>query len=279
LPPKPGRLDARRWLTLLANPRTQIDIDFHATPPRMTAPVHWDTGRQRIPEHLLYFMLEGGCAAMLEGKRLWPPVGSLCWVSPGTTFRFFARAGDPPPVICRFRFIVRQNKRSFCCRWPYRFLPEAWPLAELVRQIILEKERPGEFGSWRLRDLLSLLSIAVFESQPAPRRRPRLSDAQRASLADLLAAHPGARRTPAELARHLGYSPDYFARLFRRSHGMAPRGWLLEQRLRQGAALLRESSIPVGEVAAKLGYEEVYLFSRQFHRMFGMSASRWRLAG
>ncbi len=246
----------------------------------MQTPAGWNTGPQRLPEHLIYFVAEGRCAALLDGKRLWPSTGSLCWVSPGTPFRFFARGGDAPPVIYRFRFTVQQAKRFFRGRWPYRFLPVAWPLLETVKGIILEKERPGKFAAWRMRHLLSLFSIEVFESRPVRQRRGAvLDDGQRARLAALLTETPQLHRRPSELARHLGFSADYFTRLFRRSYGMAPRKWLLEQRLRHAAALLRESRERISEVAARLGYPEVYLFSRQFHRMFGVSPSQWRRRG
>ncbi len=273
------RLGQKAWLALLVRPGTRIDIDFHASPSRLVAPAGWDTNAQRIPEHLVYFVAEGRCAAVLDQKRVWPSAGALCWIAPGTTFRFFARAGDSPPVIYRFRFTVAQKGARFRCRWPCRFLPEAWPFLDLIQQIILEKERPGEFSSWRLRHLISLFSIGVFESRPVRRRGARLTDAQRAALADLLASNPGLRRSPAGMARRLGYSADYFTRIFRRSYGLAPRRWLLQQRLRQAAALLRESGDRIGVIAARLGYAEIYLFSRQFRRLFGVSPSRWRAAG
>ena len=277
---KPQRLGEKDWLNLLSSPTAKVEVNFRDSPPRMATYQGWETGTQCIDEDLIYFISEGECAAILDGKRLRPLQGSFCWVSAGTVFRFFARSGEPPPVIYRFRFSVRHKGQRFRGRWPYRFLPVAWPQFELLKQIILEHERPSEFGPWRLRNLLSLLSVAVFESRPVRRQRaPVLDDAQRNSLASLLTAKPNSHPRPSDLARYLGFSLDYFSRIFRRSYGASPRSWLLRQRLLQAAALLRESNLRISEVASKLGYPELYLFSRQFHRMFGTSPSRWRQFG
>jgi len=99
---------------------------------------------------------------------------------------------------------------------------------------------------------------------------------QRARIAALLSEKTVLRPTPAQLARLLDYSPGYFTRIFQRSYGLPPRTWLLQQRLRHAAVLLRESSSRVSDIAYKLGYTEAYLFSRQFRQFFGTSPKQWR---
>jgi len=264
------------WLEALFLAATRISLDLGGYDSRFAPEPGWDMGLRRIDEHLIYFVAEDGCSAVLEGKRFWLAAGSLCWICPTTSFRFFCGRHESP-TIYRFRFSVKKSGRFLRPAWPYRFLPEAWRILDTVKQIVLQAERPGRFGPWRARTLLSLLSIQVFETAPSRKRDgPFLDDVQRARIAALLSEKTVLRPTPAQLARLLDYSPGYFTRIFQRSYGLPPRTWLLQQRLRHAAVLLRESSSRVSDIAYKLGYTEAYLFSRQFRQFFGTSPKQWR---
>jgi AraC-like DNA-binding protein len=81
---------------------------------------------------------------------------------------------------------------------------------------------------------------------------------------------------PADLARELGLSPDYFARVFRRSLGLSPRAWLVDERIRCAAASLLENDDPVATVAAAHGYADLTLFGRQFRQVMGSPPRTWR---
>lgn len=273
----PASLSEKEWLNALLPSTTKVGLELSGYHSRLAPEPGWDTELRRIEEHLVYFVAEGRCSAVLDGKRVWLSTGSLCWICPTTPYRFFRSAQDPPLIIHRFRFTVERRSRALKPGWPFRFLPEAWRLLDTIKQIILEAERPGKFGDWRVRALLSLLSIQVFETSPSQRRGGSfLDEVQRAKIATLLSENTALRPTPSDLARLLEYSPGYFTRIFQRSYGMAPRAWLLQQRLRYAAMLLRESSNRVSDIAHQLGYAEVYLFSRQFRQKFGASPKQYR---
>jgi AraC family transcriptional regulator, arabinose operon regulatory protein len=74
-----------------------------------------------------------------------------------------------------------------------------------------------------------------------------------------------------ELARACGMSYAHFRRRFQREVGQSPAAFRNEQRLQQARALLTYEAIPVSEVAARLGYSDAFIFSRQFRRRFGVS--------
>jgi len=90
----------------------------------------------------------------------------------------------------------------------------------------------------------------------------------------LVERDPAARPQPAELARALGLSPTWFARLFRRTYGCAPRAWLVRQRIGHAAERL-QSAASIGAVASEFGYADLFLFSRQFRAVLGSSPRRW----
>ncbi len=79
------------------------------------------------------------------------------------------------------------------------------------------------------------------------------------------------------LAEELGISRGYLRNVFFAVHGMSPREYLTEERLRAAKALLREGGLTVGEVAHRVGYEDVLQFSRIFKKHTDRSPSEYRL--
>jgi len=266
----------QEWLDLLSDPRTEIELDLQGLQGRFEPGPGWDTKMRRIEQHLVYFISEGQCSAMIHGKRLLPTAGSLSWVFPGTMFRFFHGTGGRSPVVYRFRFSVRRRGVAYGPSGHFRFAAQAWSVFELMRQLVLEAERPGKFSRWRKQSLITLLSVGAFEGKAAARKEMLLDDVQRMAISAFVAEELPEKQTPAEMARKLGLSHDYFSRIFRRTYGVSPRVWLVRQRLAHAAALLRESRERISEIAERLGYAELYLFSRQFRQVYGVSPRAWR---
>lgn len=95
--------------------------------------------------------------------------------------------------------------------------------------------------------------------------------AARSRLADDLAAPLD---LPA-LAAGSGLSYAQFRRRFRAEVGLAPGAFRNAQRLEQAALLLAHRRMPVAAVAAAVGYQDPFLFSRRFRQRFGCSPLRY----
>lgn len=266
-------------MAALFSSKTTVSLDLAGYPTHFSPEPGWDMGLRRIEEHLIYFFAEGRCSAVLNGKRLVSVAGSLCWICPGTSFRFFRGSRDVAPVIYRFRFEVKKAGRKLQPKRAAFFVPEAWGSLETIKQLALEAHTPGPLGPWKARTLLSLLSIHTLGAAAVKTRGPILSDQQKGEIAAWISGRIDQRTTPAQLAKHLDYSPGHFARIFRRSYGLSPRSWLVRERLRYAGMLLRESHHRISEIADRLGYPDPYFFSRQFHQVFGMSPRQWRRSG
>jgi AraC-like DNA-binding protein len=76
------------------------------------------------------------------------------------------------------------------------------------------------------------------------------------------------------LAAEAGLSPFYFARVFSELVGEPPHRYLLRNRLRRAASLLRVGA-SVAEAALKSGFPDVNHFSKTFRRRFGVPPSRY----
>jgi len=78
------------------------------------------------------------------------------------------------------------------------------------------------------------------------------------------------------LAERARMAPNYFSRLFKTYVGMPPMKFLESRRLRRAQEALAGTDLPVGEIAAAVGYSDPYYFSRAFRRFAGASPTAFR---
>jgi AraC-like DNA-binding protein len=86
------------------------------------------------------------------------------------------------------------------------------------------------------------------------------------------------RLTLAQVARHTGFSRNYFSRIFKQTLGMGFEQYLTEQRLALAERLLSTSALPVGRVASESGFASAAHFSAAFRRRRGRSPLAYRRA-
>lgn len=82
----------------------------------------------------------------------------------------------------------------------------------------------------------------------------------------------------AELAAQVSVSPSYFFALFKRRMGSAPIDYFTHLRMHYARRLLSESFASVKEVAAEVGYDDPFYFSRVFKAVHGVPPSRYLIA-
>jgi AraC-like DNA-binding protein len=73
------------------------------------------------------------------------------------------------------------------------------------------------------------------------------------------------------LAAIAGLSTHHFAREFHQSVGMPPHSYLLSRRLERAEQMLRETVLPLSEIAATTGFSDQSHLARHFRRRTGMS--------
>ena len=80
------------------------------------------------------------------------------------------------------------------------------------------------------------------------------------------------------LASTVGLSTHHFARAFHQSVGMPPYTYLLSRRLERAEHMLRETQLPLSEIAAATGFSDQSHLARHFRRRTGMSPrlARWK---
>jgi len=79
-----------------------------------------------------------------------------------------------------------------------------------------------------------------------------------------------------ELAAGAGMSLRNFCEAFHKQVGCPPRQFVIRQRLQMACALMAGSELTISEIADRVGYQDLYYFSRLFRKKTGMSPRAYR---
>lgn len=78
------------------------------------------------------------------------------------------------------------------------------------------------------------------------------------------------------LAEVSAVSPAHFAREFRKAFGLPPHRYLLTRRIERATALLRETDLPILDIALQTGWSSLGTFGRIFRDITGASPGELR---
>jgi AraC family transcriptional regulator len=110
-------------------------------------------------------------------------------------------------------------------------------------------------------------------SQPA---RGGLAPWQERRAKEILRANLKGSVALKEVARECGLSVGYFSHAFRRTLGVAPHKWLIEQRVVLSKEKLRDDGLSLSDVAAECGFSDQSHLTRAFRQTVVVSPGRWR---
>lgn len=264
------------WLDALWQRDARFGASLASVAGRVRLPDGWVACLNSPTEHLIYLVAEGAFDAQIgdePARRI--GAGDLLWSARGQALRFSKRAGDRL-MVWRFRLEARApNGAHLPFSASHLHLQNARECQIWIERIVDEVSQPAPICEVRMRGLLACFLTEIVRHSDAPAMAAQLSRAQRQTIHRLVdeAQTP---LSPADLARAVELSPDYFARCFRGSYGVSPRRFLVEERLRMAALQLLESPHNVSQIALALGYRDVFLFSRQFKAHFGQSPTAYR---
>ena len=78
------------------------------------------------------------------------------------------------------------------------------------------------------------------------------------------------------LAELCGYSTGYFRRVFTAAMGKPPVRYITDKRMERASSMLESGLSAISDIAAEVGYSNVYYFSTAFKRHFGVPPGKWR---
>ena len=93
---------------------------------------------------------------------------------------------------------------------------------------------------------------------------------------EAIIANPVKEHDFRQWAKKAGVSYAHFRRLFQQHSGFAPKAFLLHNRFNMAVHYLQESDMRIAEIADAAGWDDVYFFSKQFKKKFGVSPLQFR---
>jgi len=127
------------------------------------------------------------------------------------------------------------------------------------------------------RPRLSMLSYLPMPEGP-DLSRGGLSPAMKNRICDFIEEHIGEKISLGDLSVLAGLSPNHFARAFQQSMGLPPHRYLLRRRLEHVEQMLRETQLPLAQIALEVGFSDQSHLARHFRRLTGIPPSLARSA-
>jgi AraC-like DNA-binding protein len=158
--------------------------------------------------------------------------------------------------------------------------PADAPLVALVSLLAAEATSEAPGAETILHGLLDAAFVyllrAALRDAPSPGWGRGIDDARVRRAIGRMHAEPGRDWTLDALARDAGLSRSALALRFRAATGDTPLNYLRSLRMQRAMRLLAESARPLESVAAEVGYQDAFGFSRVFKRVVGLSPSAFR---
>lgn len=160
--------------------------------------------------------------------------------------------------------------------------PEAPEGLHVARHmIVLEMREPSQGSAVMVSRILDLIFIQIMRTWASgadaePNWLAGAFDPQIGLALSAIHRDPGHDWTVDELARACNLSRSSFAARFVGRVGKPPATYLNHVRLDAATALLRDTFLPVTQVAETVGYASEAAFSRAFKTRYGTPPARWR---
>jgi len=123
---------------------------------------------------------------------------------------------------------------------------------------------------------IELMLHDIFRSLGRKNAVKRAESEEISQVMRYLDANVGRLVSIGEMAELIYRSPDYLIKHFRAETGMTPYRYLMKRKMQVAEKLLRDTALPVGEVAAQLGYDDAHYFSGLFKKERGVSPLKYR---
>lgn len=239
--------------------------------------------RVDLVDYDLWLAVAGKGQFLLDGHRYVIHPGTLFWLRPGDE-GFATQDPDDPLVVIYVHFSFYPNGAGDPVPLTPNILPSRHiPIQDFARietllaRIVRLQEQPSPLSVVEARALLRLAIIEAYRQSAVDHGVANVQpDPRIAHVLQRLHRQPADRLSLSEAAALANLSPDHFSRLFKAHVGASFRTYSLDVRLDRARHLLEETTLTVSEIAQSLGYDDVFLFSRQCKARFGCAPTHLR---
>jgi AraC-like DNA-binding protein len=236
---------------------------------------------QSLDQALLIYCVKGVGWCELAGQLHTVRAGDLLVLPPDVPYTCGAHVANPWTIhwACALGANLAEyvNELGVSAQAPLVWMGEDLQLARLFNEVLQTLEN----GSSYLNLLQASHALAHLLAVSIRHRHERTRDAsdvvQKVAQAIIyMSEHLDQPLRVSALAALANLSQAHFSVLFKQQTGCSPRDYLHLLRIHRACQLLRGSTLNVKEIAARLGYQDQFHFSRQFKAFQGLSPTEYR---
>jgi AraC-like DNA-binding protein len=235
--------------------------------------------RQNGWSGLVLWLIVQGQGEIAAPDRVYPLRAGDCFVLRMREAHFVTQHVNHPLVVHCLHFNIcdgtgRVVEPEFAALPRYRRVANS-ALLSMLMDLALEAHGQRPLAEHWLRSALLL----VQQADASLRERPCIPVEQAAQIDAIcrcIEEQPQVWYTVDDLARRMHCTTDHFIRRFRQYRRMTPGRFIIHTRIEEAKKLLRFTNAGIAQIAALLGYDNPYFFSRQFQHLVGISPSSFR---
>ncbi len=243
----------------------------------------WDGTRRPGDSVILQYTLEGNGSLLFEGRRYDVPRGSAFLATVPGRHRYFFEGGEERPWSFLWIRLQGVHTRALWSEWqrtigPVVAFPREAPAFRLLHRLY-------EDAAAQSLDDAYTLSLRLYEWIVALQKQLRAGSAaggdippEYQAIYRWMLAEYRSSPTLDELAARLNVSKHHFCKRFAHWYGLPPMQLLRKRKVEEASRLLRQSGMPIGEIAAYCGFESVSYFGKAFRQLAGCSPTEFREA-
>lgn len=147
---------------------------------------------------------------------------------------------------------------------------EAEAILDKIREL---STAPSPSRTMRMKGLLCDLVAMIAEAREKKTALPSMRSGE---ILNYISANYTEEMRVEQIARDYHLDRSYLERTFKRDTGLSIREAITDFRIKKAQSLLRETSVPIADVAKNSGFGDRLYFSKFFKKKFGMSPSEYR---
>lgn len=170
-----------------------------------------------------------------------------------------------------------QTLRDLGLHDPGSIAPVAGAIDPLLLTMALQAERFGRGGTLYRETMEQAMAAQLVQTVAPPSPETvGIADTRLARVVDYIQAHLADDLSIDALAGLAAMNATHFAKSFKAAVGQAPLQYVIAERLIRAGVLLKTTTLPVAEVAHRVGYGDLSRFGQHFKRRYGVPPATYR---
>lgn len=236
--------------------------------------------RKGHPDHILIYCTAGAGTLELNGKTIAISKGDFIYLPRGSSHRYNASPKDPWTIYWLHfdgqladAFWHHMNFSDH--RFNIGVQPRVIRVFDGVAALRHSSHNVAEFiqGGHQIQALLSYVALLAQQRQPYSGKGLNWE-----STRALMQEHIHGQLDLDTLAKQAQLSKYHFSKKFKALTGESPIQYFINMKMQRACYLLDSNPRPIKHIAAELGYEDAYYFSRLFKKTIGLSPEKYRQA-